>query len=117
MHPRSFPPEIWSQAVSWLPVSQQKTLLQVSRFFHDLALPFIFSSAKFYVLGGFEILEMLDTNNQPFALEVEHKLMHRSWEILHRILDDVQFARLIKDVTVVVFTDSPAIFEIRESVK
>lgn len=117
MHLPPFPPEIWSQAVSWLPISQQKSLLEVSRFFHDIALPFVFSSVKIYILGGYETLEMLETNDRAFALETEHKLMRRSWEILHRILEDPQFARLVKDLTVVAFTESQAVFEIREFVK
>ncbi|KAF9446523.1 hypothetical protein P691DRAFT_673428 [Macrolepiota fuliginosa MF-IS2] len=112
MHPHPFPPEVWSQAVSWLPLSHQKPLLEVSRFFHDITLPFVFSSVKLYILGGSGALDMLDTNNRAFSWDTEQKLVHRTWEILHRILDDVRFARMVRDVTLVAFVDSPAIFEI-----
>lgn len=116
MHPPPFPPEIWTHTVSLLPISQQKLLLGVSRFFHDLALRFVFSSVKVYILGGYRVCQMLDTNNESFAIEVEQNLMRRSWEILYRILTDTQFALLVRDMTVVAFSDFPTIFEIRESV-
>lgn len=115
--PQHIPPEIWSQAISWLPLAHQKTMLSVSRFFHDIALPFVFSSVRLYVLGGSETFDMLETHQADFALETEHVLMRRSWEIQHRILDDPHFALLVKDMTVVVFTESQAIFEIRECVR
>jgi hypothetical protein len=114
MHPRPFPPEVWTHTVSWLPMSDKKSLLEVSHFFHDITLPFVFSSIKIYVLGGYETLRMLDTNNILFAFQTEQTLMHRSWEILLQIIQDTKFARLVKDVTVVVYTASQAIFEIRE---
>ncbi|KAF7782724.1 hypothetical protein Agabi119p4_2100 [Agaricus bisporus var. burnettii] len=110
--PQHIPPEIWSQAISWLPLAHQKTMLSVSRFFHDIALPFVFSSVRLYVLGGSETFDMLETHQADFALETEHVLMRRSWEIQHRILDDPHFALLVKDMTVVIFTESQAIFEI-----
>jgi hypothetical protein len=98
-------------------MADKKCLLQVSRFFHDTALPFVFSSVKIYILGGYETLQMLDTNNESFAWDVEERLMRRSCEILLHILVDAKFARLVKDITLVVYTEYSASFEIRESVK
>jgi hypothetical protein len=92
-------------------------MLSVSRFFHDVALPFVFSSVRIYILSGSETFNMLETHETEFALETEHVLMRRSWEILHRILDDPHFALLVKDMTVVIFTKSQAIFEIRKSAR
>jgi len=114
MHP-PFPPEIWSQAVSWLPMSDKKSLLEVSRFFHNATLPYVFSSVRIYLLGGYETLQMLDTISESFAYKVEARLMRRSFEILQRTISDPNFACFVKDMTIVVYTDFPAHFEIRES--
>ncbi|TFK44928.1 hypothetical protein BDQ12DRAFT_673828 [Crucibulum laeve] len=111
MHPRAFPPEIWSQVFQHLPKSHQKNLLAISRVFHDVAIPFVFSSIKIYFMSGGAGRPIVDTSDPSFYEATCERLMRRSWEILHYIARQPNFARVVKSVTVIAFTDSSSIFE------
>ncbi|KAF5326060.1 hypothetical protein D9611_000283 [Ephemerocybe angulata] len=105
------PTEIWSHIVQYVPRGEQTKLLGVSSLFHDIALDLIFSAVKIYFVGGDQAYSMLNTDHEEFLDETSQKLTTRSWEILRRITRDSNFARLVKSLTVVAFTDGIALFE------
>ncbi|KAJ3572112.1 hypothetical protein NP233_g3297 [Leucocoprinus birnbaumii] len=61
--------------------------------------------------------QMLDTHNETFVGQIEGILTRRSCEILLHIIANPQFARLVKDMTLVVYPDHPASYEILTLVK
>jgi hypothetical protein len=54
---------------------------------------------------------MLNTENERYVRETADYLLHRSWEILHRIISEPCFASVVKVLSVHAFTDGPAVFE------
>jgi hypothetical protein len=107
------PVEIWFNVVEHLPSSQQRICLSVSRLFHDLAVHFLFSVVKIYILSsGGEYAP-------PFYISHDQKtlLSCRSWEILDCIVEDPKFARAVKKVVVYahVENDRHVVFERRKS--
>ncbi|KAF9012544.1 hypothetical protein BDQ17DRAFT_1232571 [Cyathus striatus] len=102
-----FPPELWYRVVDHLPIFEQKTLLQVSRTLHDIAIAFVFSSLKIYLVDSNSAYAVCGSYDQ----ENINKLMRRSWELLYHITRHQSFAKRVKCLTVIATMDGGAIFE------
>lgn len=104
-------PEIWSNILQFVPLFEQGKLLQVSRLFHDIAVPLVFSEIKIYFIGGDGAYTFLSTTHDEFKEEVTSKLMTQSYQLLRRITTDPSFAWIVKSVTVISSSDSESLFE------
>ena len=111
--PKSLPPEIWSQILDYIPRFESRYLLSVCSQFHDNIIRQLFSSVKIYFIGGDKGKKMLNTFYEDFANETAEKLMCKSWEILNRISRDPQFAKVVKNLTIVAYAEGLGIFERR----
>lgn len=100
------PVETWSYIAGYLPASEQLKLLHVSRLFHDIALRFVFSTVRIHLAGS--DWEMTDADDIQ-------RLMHRSWDILQRIIWDPGFAKVVKTLSVTAFIQGQCIFEQSQS--
>ncbi|KAJ7287129.1 hypothetical protein C8J57DRAFT_1048758 [Mycena rebaudengoi] len=107
----ALPVELWTDIVQHLPPSQRRRMLRVSRILHDIALRFVFRVVKIYFMHGEPGFVMLNTENERYVRETADYLLHRSWEILHRIISEPCFASVVKVLSVHAFTDGPAVFE------
>lgn len=110
------PNEIWSHILQYVPRIEQTKLLEVSHIFHDIAVPLVFSAVKIYFLEGDQAYNFLNTIHDDFVEESAEKLVTRSYEILRRIISDPSFAKAVRSVTVVAFSDSASLFEQRRSI-
>jgi len=101
------PAETWSAIIEFLPLSQQRPCLFVSRLHHDLAIRFLFSVVKVHFIS--ESLE------ETFGCghNVAPSLMARSWEILDYIAHEPNFAKVVKTVVVYAFAAGLVVFERR----
>ncbi|KAF9486032.1 hypothetical protein BDN70DRAFT_822873 [Pholiota conissans] len=108
---RSMPPEIWSHVLDNVPRTLLPNLLSVCSQFHDIAIRTIFASIKIYFLGGRRGMEALNTFDTSWTAETATKLICKSWEILNRICQDPQFARVVKSITVIAFSDGLGMIE------
>ena len=108
---KTFPPEVWNQVIGELPQIYLPPLLGVSSQFHDITIRFLFSSVKIYFIGGERGQKMLNTFYPDWMEEVAHKLMHKSWEILNHICQDPRFAKVVKSITVIAYSNGLSIFE------
>lgn len=109
--PKSLPPEIWSQILDYIPRFESRYLLSVCSQFHDNIIRQLFSSIKIYFIGGDKGKKMLNTFYEDFTRETAEKLMRKSWEILNRISRDPQFAKVVKNITIVAYAEGLGIFE------
>jgi hypothetical protein len=108
---RTFPPEIWSQVLENVPEIQLPNLLGVCSLFHDVVIRTIFASIKVYFFGGKRAMEVLNTFDMDWTTETATKLISKSWEILNRICRDPHFAKVVKSITIVAFTDGLGMLE------
>ncbi|KAH6914011.1 hypothetical protein BKA70DRAFT_1260171 [Coprinopsis sp. MPI-PUGE-AT-0042] len=104
-------PEIWNNILHFVPLFEQGKLLQVSRLFHDIAVPLVFSAIKIYFIGGDGAYAFLSTTHDEFKEEITSKLMIQSYQLLRRITTDPSFAWIVKSVTVISSSDSESVFE------
>ncbi|RDB25117.1 hypothetical protein Hypma_007622 [Hypsizygus marmoreus] len=104
------PTETWTEIASYLPHAYQLPLLWVSRKFHDIALRFLFSAVKVYFVGE-QFTTMFDIESEEERDETISGLMTKSWEILHCIMHNPEFAGIVKSISVFAFADSLSVFE------
>lgn len=88
-----FPPELLTEVFQYLPPSDRKTCLEVSRYFHDIAVGFVFRTIHLD-LGEWANLRSLEWWNTPRGGS------WRSWELLYHMLYDRHFAKLVRTVVV-----------------
>jgi len=110
-HTKTLPPEVWDKVIGELPHLYLPPLLGVSSQFHDITIRFLFSSVKIYFIGGDRGQTMLNTFYPDWMNEVARKLMCKSWGILNHICQDHRFARVVKSITVIAYSDGLSIFE------
>ncbi|KAF8952514.1 hypothetical protein BDZ97DRAFT_1878187 [Flammula alnicola] len=108
---KKLPPEVWTQIIGDVPHPQLSNLLNVCSQFHDIVIRTLFSSIKVYFIGGEQGKSMLNTFHMDWVEETARKLMGKSWEILNHIRQEPSFARVVKSITVVAFSDGLSIFE------
>jgi hypothetical protein len=108
---KTFPPEVWNQVIEALPQAYLPPLLGVSSQFHDIVIRFLFSSVKIYFIGGERGLGMLNIFDLDWMNDVALKLMRKSWEILNHICQDPRFAKVVKSITVIAYSNGLSIFE------
>ncbi|KAJ7072184.1 hypothetical protein C8F01DRAFT_233256 [Mycena amicta] len=109
------PIELYTEIVRCLPRAHRTLLLSVSRTLHNVALRFIFSTVKIYLMHGRHSFTMLNTENERYVVETSAFCSHRSWEILQHIISTPSFASVVKTLSVHAFTDGPQIFEYRNN--
>jgi hypothetical protein len=90
----TIPPELMTAVIQYLPRSDRRTLLSVSRYFHDVAVQFVFRTVHIY-LGEWANLRALEWWNPP-----PNTTDNRSWELLYHILYDPHFANVVRKVVV-----------------
>ncbi len=102
----NLPPELWGMVVHDLSNADMRSFFCVSRLFHDLILPVLFSQVTVrYGLWrpddedaqGYQPLEM------PVTMEEMHELEHNQLnicEVLLRIIRTPSFARLVKKLSI-----------------
>jgi len=99
------PVETWSAIVDCLSVNQQRNLLLVNRLLHDVALRTLFSVVKIFFMRGDPGLYMLNTTSERYLEDTSLALMHRSWELLHCIITQPNFAKVVRTLCVHAFAD------------
>ncbi|KAJ7647708.1 hypothetical protein FB45DRAFT_894215 [Roridomyces roridus] len=109
----TLPVEMWTEVVRFVPPAHRRALLGVSRTLHDIAIRFLFATIKIYFMHGDPVFYMLNTENERYVVETSDYVLNRSWEILHHIITNPLFARVIKTISVHAFTSGPAVFEYR----
>lgn len=111
---QELPVEIWSIIIGGVSQPDQSTCLAVSRTWREIATGLVFSRVKIHF--GFGLENPWRNQNHPYvSSKDEITKMSRSWEILDRIGDDPDFARAIKDITVLAFAKGHTIFERRRA--
>jgi len=110
-HTKALPAEVWDQVIGEIPQVNLPPLLGVSSQFHDITIRFLFSSVKIYFIGGEQGQRMLNTFYPDWMNEVARKLMCKSWEILNHICQDPRFAKVVKSISVIAYSDGLSIFE------
>lgn len=83
--------------------------------FHDIIIQELFSSIKVWFIGQNRGGAMLNMTDGHWIEEVARKLMIKSWEILNRICEEPAFAKLVRTVSVMAFSDGLSIFEKSEN--
>lgn len=107
----TLPVETWSAVVDCLSVNQQRNLLFVNRLLHDLALRTLFSVVKIYFMRGEPGMYMLNTTSERYLEDTSLLLVERSWELLHRITTQPNFAKVVRTLCVHAFSGLSPIFE------
>ncbi|KAL1746641.1 hypothetical protein HDZ31DRAFT_33721 [Schizophyllum fasciatum] len=113
---RQLPPEIWFLVLQNAGTQWQRVALSVCRCLHDIALRFLFSAVKLYVIDEETAPHLyMNIHATPDQRDTLEALVARSYELLERCCTDSGFARIIKDLTMVeyVTTRSLGIFERR----
>ncbi|KAI0692129.1 hypothetical protein C8T65DRAFT_670073 [Cerioporus squamosus] len=104
------PPELWKMVVDYLSRDDQRSLLFVCKFFHDLAIPSLFShitvcfglwrpDASDYNI----VTDETDTPPPPMTADQHAEMMRvtlNACEILHHISHTPSFARVVKKLSV-----------------
>lgn len=108
---KTLPPEVWDQVIEELPQAYLPPLLGVSSQFHDIVIRFLFSSVKIYFIGGERGQRMLNTFYPDWMNDIARKLMCKSWEILNHICQDPRFAKVVKSITIIAYSNGLSIFE------
>ncbi|KAI0742233.1 hypothetical protein C8Q80DRAFT_1272944 [Daedaleopsis nitida] len=107
------PYELWEQILHQLPRSDQRACLGVSKIVHDVALPLVFSRITVF-FGCWQFA------NDPVALEYStwsqqdrdaHKRNLNTTDLLRHIVQEPEFAKLVKEMSVAAFAFPYAIAE------
>ena len=114
---RNLPLELWAYIIQHLPVADQKSCLFVSRQFHDLTIPVLFSHVTLY-FGLWSIAHLghdMDEDAHDEWLDEENRRENITWEVLWHISTTPSFARIVKAVTVKACSSSSySVFGVRK---
>lgn len=110
------PVEIWALVIADTCKADQRTCLSVSRTWRKIAISLVFSTVQIHF--GFGLENPWRDEQHPYRSSHEEiTKMSRSWEILDRIGDDPDFARVVKRIVVLAFAKGHTIFERRKYIK
>lgn len=112
----SLPTETWSHIIGFLPSAHQKSLLNVSKLFHDISVRNVFGTVRIYLIDPETVDALLDKRDAHTEGEPQitaGRLAWRSWNILLHIIREPSFASIVKTMNVVALASGQATFELR----
>lgn len=116
---KQLPTELWYRIIHFLPTTDQKTCLSVSRTQHDIAVKYVFSHVIITLGLWRREDEFEDTEFAPSPLQVHasKEIARANYALLRHIMQTPDFARHVKKLSVraySLFERAPMEYEIGE---